>query len=596
MALLLLGPIAIMPGALNRFVFIKVALVAAGAAVAAFGPARGRLPRRVAIALGLGAAWLAIAALAGAAPLAQAVGLGPRYEGLAVLPVYLLAGWSGARILGPGRGAGAITWLGRLLAVAALCVGVVAVLETAGLRPLSSNVYRPGSLLGNASDLGAFAVLIAGPLGALALSSRDRLVQAGAVAALATVALSASRGALVGALAAAAVLILLARTRAQRVVLVGGLVGIGLLTLAVPLTRSRALGTSPLASKTVSGRFLLWGETVTLVARHPLLGVGPSGFVDAIVGEHNLTWQQQVGPANPPDSPHNWLLQAAVAGGIPLLLLALLVAAYTGYRGLRNAWPERSGRAPPLHAGLLAGLVGYGSALMFHLTSPGPTPLAAFFGGVLLATDAGPQLARARRYLPVAIGSLASLLAIALLAAAAAEIPLRLGVQALERGQLARGDHYFSLAKDLRPWDVEVAMTAGHAYAVLALDGVRSAAPYGQVWLNAARAELPGNEQIETDLATVAESQGHLRLAQRILVSELRVDRFNPQLLLRYGVVAAEQHQYRLAGKTFLEVSRIDPTSPAPWKDLSVLYGKEGLSRSAARASAMARRLLSSAG
>jgi hypothetical protein len=33
LAQLVLGPVAIMPGALNRFVFVKVALVAAGAAV-----------------------------------------------------------------------------------------------------------------------------------------------------------------------------------------------------------------------------------------------------------------------------------------------------------------------------------------------------------------------------------------------------------------------------------------------------------------------------------------------------------------------------------------------------------------------------------
>ena len=45
-----------------------------------------------------------------------------------------------------------MAWFLDWLAVTALLVGAEAVLETAGLRPLVSDVTRPGSLLGNASD------------------------------------------------------------------------------------------------------------------------------------------------------------------------------------------------------------------------------------------------------------------------------------------------------------------------------------------------------------------------------------------------------------------------------------------------------------
>ncbi|HVB26611.1 MAG TPA: O-antigen ligase family protein [Mycobacteriales bacterium] len=590
LGLLLLAPIAIMPGALNRFVFAKVAISAAGGGLALLGAGRGRWERRIGWLLAGGALLLLIAALHGAAPVVQLLGRGPRYEGVVVLAVYLLAGVAGARLLGPARAPGTAARLGRLLAVAAVCVAVLAVLEVAGWRPLSSNVSRPGSLLGNASDEGAFGVLIGGPLLALGVVTRDRWALTGAGAGLVTVALSGSRGALLGALVSAAVLFAVLSGRGQRIAIGCGLVGLAVLTLIVPASRSRTLGTSPLAGETVHGRLLLWRETLSLLGGHPVLGVGPSGFGDAIVAEHTLAWQQQIGPANPPDSPHDWVLQAAVAGGLPLALLALVMAALTGWRGWVAARREQAERAPPLVGGLLAGLAGYGAALLVHLSSPGPTSLAAVFGGALLArapTEASRSRWAHRSEVALPVG-LAAFLTVVLAAAAVAEIPLRAGIVAMTEGRLAVAARDFRLALDLRPWDVEVALTAGHAYAVAALAGQHGAAGAGTPWLRTALRWVPTSEQVRTDLAAVEEVQGNVAGAAALLDAALARDPDNPQLLLRRGVVAAELGADGPAERDFLLASRIDPLSPDPWSDLALLYGEEHRAADAARAAARA--------
>ena len=113
----------------------------------------------------------------------SSLGRPPRYEGAVALPVYLGAFVAGARLLGPRRAPGSTAWLLDGLAVAALAIGIEAALEAAGLRPLLSNVSRPGSLLGNASDQGAWALLALGPLAAVAIRLRGALHRAGAVGA-----------------------------------------------------------------------------------------------------------------------------------------------------------------------------------------------------------------------------------------------------------------------------------------------------------------------------------------------------------------------------------------------------------------------------
>ena len=588
-ALAMLGPVAIMPGALNRFVFVKVALVVVGCAAAfsASVVARGRLPRLVVVLMVAGGLMLLAAALASASPLSSILGRGPRYEGVFVLGGYALATAMGARLFGPQRSPVSANLAVRLLALAAIVVGIVAVFETLGLRPLSTDVARPGSLFGNASDEGAWAVLVLGPLAASALRDRNRWSVVGTLAAAVTVALSASRGALVAVFVVAIVLAIGEHSWRGRSTLAGGLCAVIGLAFAVPATAARVVGSSPLANATVHGRLSLWGETLRLIAHHPIFGVGPSGFEDAVVAEHTLGWQETVGPANPPDGPHSWPLQVLSAGGAVLMVVVLAVVVLLVIRGARAL------RAPVVDAlsmaGVVAGLAGYSVALLVHLTSPGPTCAAAVFAGALFAEPVTGR--HPLRWQRIGVVATARALVVVLVFAALAEIPLRAAIVAMEKGRISRAQADFHAARLLRPWDVEVDLAAGHAFAADALGGDPAAVGYGLSWLEPVGSRVPGSEQYAEDLAALREAAGNYAAAAALLENALRRDANNPLILLRLGVLDAEQGKPDAAERAFLQVTRITPASPDPWQDLAVLYTKLGRTADSARANARARQL-----
>ena len=529
LAALALSGTVFVPLALNRFVFAKLALAAAAIVLAFTVRPRGRLPRAAVALLLASAVVLMLATLTGQTPLGQLLGRSPRYEGVFVLPVYLGALLAGARLLGPGHARGSMAWFLRWLAVAAVAIGVEALAEAAGLRPLASDVARPGSLLGNASDEGAWALLALGPLANVALRVRGRLYAIGAIGAASALVCSGSRGALLGAGALAAVLAVLAPRPRLRVLIVGALAGVTLCAVALPASRSHVLGRSALARRTVTGRRLLWQETAQLLRASPVLGVGPSGYVDAIPRYNTRGYELAVGPANPPDSPHDWILQSAAAGGLLLALLAVALAALTLYKGARALAAQPTGGEAAAVAGMLAGLSGYAVALLFHFTSPGTTPLAALFAGALLAVrpksdSAISAVARAAR--SAAFGALALVLS----TAALAEIPLRSALVAAASGHFAAANEDFHIAEALRPWDLAIAAIAGHAYATLAGAGSANAARIGAGWSERDVAAFPHSVQALADAATLAAAGGERARSAALLARALRMDPNNPDL------------------------------------------------------------------
>jgi O-Antigen ligase len=552
LALLALSGCVFLPFALNRFVFPKLAVVAAGALLGTMAPARGRLPRVAITICAAGCALLLAAALTGATPAAQLLGRPPRYEGVPVLLVYLTVLAVGARILSADRAPGASAWWLRWLSVAALAIAVEAVLESVGLRPLASNVARPGSLFGNASDEGAWGVLALGPLTAVALRVGGRLRIAGALAGALIVVCSGSRGALLGAVTATLILVALTPRPGLRVLLMGGLAVIAIGVFALPETRARVTGESPLATQTARGRQLLWGETLRLVSNKPLLGVGPGGYLDAIPAYHDKAYERQVGPRNPPESPHNVVLQAADAGGIALAGLAIALAVLIGRAGLTTRRGQATGGEEALVIGMLAGLAGYGVTLLFFFTTPGSTPLAALMAGALLSeplterrsvkSSVSPPDSRGRaaaaRGLTVRLAGPAlriwqvvlALLVVILAAAAAAEIPQRSAITAVASDHFPAANKDFRLAHDLRPWDGNVDAVAAHAYATLVRDGIASAAPAGMPWSTQELSAYPDWVQALADGAAIDAGLGRLRSAKALLSRALARDPENPEL------------------------------------------------------------------
>lgn len=536
LALLAVGTVAFLPGALDRFVFLKVAVMAGGVALAFTVSPRNRLSPRIVMILCLGSVILLVATLREPAPLSALVGRSPRFEGIFILPVYVGGAAAGARLLGPNRAAGSTAWFMKWLAVAAVVVGVEAALELAGLRPLASSVSRPGSLLGNASDEGAWAVLVVGPLAAIAVTTRRWPYLVGTVAALVTLVASGSRGALLGVVVVALVLVALEPRRSIKLTVVAGLVLVAIFSFVAPATRARIVGTSPYSTETVTGRTLLWEETAHLVGDHLVLGVGASGFENAIPKYHNREWQLKVGAANPPDSPHNWVLQAASDGGLLLALLALALSVTVLLEGWGASRRQVNRGERAAAVGMLAGVSGYGVALLFHFTSPGTTPLAATFAGALVAVPLRSQGARDVERLKHLADTLRAVLfgalALLLVLAAWAEIPLRSAIEDAASGRLAAANHEFHLAQDLRPWDPSVAATAGHAFAVLATLGEPGAAVRASPWVATELRENPSGVVTLEDGAAIDDASGHLGSAASLLKNAQRLDPTNPNVLL----------------------------------------------------------------
>ncbi len=82
-----------------------------------------------------------------------------------------------------------------------------------------------------------------------------------------------------------------------------------------------------------SSRFGIWRDTIALIRRYPLAGVG--------WGEFNLAWTLTPSPHRPVaffDHTHNLVLQFAVELGLPLAAVVLGLLAWGLWRGARNAW------------------------------------------------------------------------------------------------------------------------------------------------------------------------------------------------------------------------------------------------------------------
>jgi len=254
-----------------------------------------------------------------------------------------------------------------LIVTAAVLIGAGASLAYAsaqylGLDPVPWGLdprERPFGTFGNPDMFGHFfAVVAAGAAAAAIVTERRTRVVAAvvAVAALAMVLVSGTRGALVadaGALFVLGALWVRAHGLRLSARLVVGVAG------AVMVAALGALASPPgqrLLSARVSDRFLLYETTLRVFGARPLLGWGPDGL--------GVVWPQFRGPNDETvwpqnflaiDQAHNWLLQtAATTGAIGFLALAATIAAVSW-----SLWRSGFERWRPASAALLASYITY---------------------------------------------------------------------------------------------------------------------------------------------------------------------------------------------------------------------------------------------
>ena len=618
--------LAFLPGGLFRFAWAKVVvvLIALGAGLLAGRanrPGGGLLPRSTTVLLGAGSVVLLIAALLSPSPAAALFGRWPRYEGGVVLAVYAATLVLGAKVLGGADSTSRWQVLHRALAVVSLPLAVICVLESAGLRPLGGAAdLRPGATLGNASDQGLVGVMIAGALALPSLQpgKSSWLLRTGCAAGILIAVLSGSRAALLGLVAVAIVCALgvfpASRTSKQSTTkspfwkgtaAVGGsLAGMALLVFLIPGARDRLF-----YGDTVTGRWLLWQQTLEMAWEKPWFGVGPSGFVDVFPGFQTQQWAVQTGGDFPPDSPHSWLLQALLSGGFPLLLLALFLAVST----LRTA-VVRIRSADGTHRntliGALAAVVGYGVGLLTGFTSPGTTPLAAFLcGGLLASTLVAPaprpetrksEKSKLRRWpqTPAARTAATASGALALVGglifavpAAAAEWPMAAGVSAAGNGNIAEAQRQFQAAQALRPWDSDTALLAAQAFAGPAAEGDPEAAARAVEWAKVSLARTPDSVEAGLALAIGQLNSGDIPEAKQQLDGLISRAPYTSGLYVQRGIAWFGLGQPEQSIADLRTAAGQSPSSPVPWQVLARVYQRVGQEGNAAQAQQEADRL-----
>ncbi|WP_104138093.1 O-antigen ligase family protein [Arthrobacter sp. ZGTC131] len=582
------------PGGLFRFVWIKLAVVILAVLAGLLSPLKARIPLLVQTATAACLVWIAVAMFLSDTPLASMAGRWPRYEGLLTLGVYVAVFPVGAKVLG-GDSSGPRWRILRLaLAAAAVVLFVVSLLEGTGLRPLGGATdVRPGATLGNATDQGLIGFVIAGVLSAGGSPERGWQVwlhRAGLIAAAAVAILSGSRAALAGLLIVAlfaSFMWMRSRSWTRLKIVAGALLaaaGVAAGVLLVPAARDRLL-----SAGTVDGRWLLWDRSLRLIDADPVFGVGPSGFVDALPAYLNEEWARSVGDSFAADSPHSWPLQALSAGGVPLLLLVLALAAVALLAVIRRIRGAESSDERRYLAVVLVTVAAYGIALLTHFTSIGTTALVAFLCGGLVGRDgavlpgsragmtATSAAGKLRSAAPRAAGLVLAAAGLAItVPAATAEWPMGAGVRALESGEIASAERSFQQARQLRPWDGDTALLAAQAFAGPATAGDQQAAQHAIEWGSLARERSPRSQEAGTALAIGYLYSGDPGAAKKLLDGLVREAPYSTGLYVHRGVAQFGLGQAAGGIADLERAAALDPGLETPWRILSNIHQRLG--------------------
>ncbi|MEK6227527.1 MAG: O-antigen ligase family protein [Chloroflexota bacterium] len=253
--------------------------------------------------------------------------------------------------------------------VASVLVIGYAWIQYFGLDPIAWSAdpgFRPFSTLGHPDHLGHYLSLLFGAAVGVAVVGGKTPISARAVAGLlclgvlATAAVIATRGTLLGIAATVAVLPfaqLRARAAGNRTVAAAALAVVASISILAGLVAFTPLGERTQAvegANSVASRLVVFGAAARMFLDRPLLGYGPDEFGIAFPRYREPENARVLGDAYQ-NSAHDWLLQAAATTGLAGVLAAVALAASSIVGLWKAAAPGRGVIAWPL---LLAS-VGY---------------------------------------------------------------------------------------------------------------------------------------------------------------------------------------------------------------------------------------------
>lgn len=466
----------------------------------------------------------------------QLLGRAPRYEGLVTAAAIIAVVWAAARTFGPSSAPRVRRTFLQTLAWTSFALAAVATFELTGARPFGVDIARPGALTGNATDQAIVGAMHTAVLGTVVVRAWRKglapriLIILGAAAGAVSVVTSASRGGLLALLVVLVWLTVLAvfgeRLLGLRFGVVMGVWAAVLLTvLALPMTRTRLLGQSPLSVETLSDRWLMWGTTWNLVLERPLLGYGPSGFMDAMTGAVGPDWYLRAEPGNILDSPHNLVMQVVgstglLGGAVGLACLGVVMVVST--RSLRHAEGAQLDFLLAAVPALAAGSIGF----LTHVSSPNITLMMAVCVGVLCVQ---PESVTAQWQTGVR-RTAAAALALFMVLSTVAEAMLYNGHRLAAQGAGESAQAAFESASLLRPWDIDIAVEASESLGRAARDGVPNALESATEWSESALESLPGSARVKENAGMLALVAGDTSSAQTQLSAAAKLAPADPRI------------------------------------------------------------------
>jgi O-antigen ligase len=551
-ALVAAVPVVVDPGGHHRFTalrfFVAAVVVVIGLAVA-LGQRRGAVDRRIVGAWMIVAAVSVVATVAGQDPLLSLFGDPVRLMGLVTVPLLV-----GAFLVGAAAGDDGPTVVTNALLAGGVVVVAVGLAQWAGVL---EHHGRPTSSLGNAGFLGAYLCLLVpvavarvrcgGPLG--------RASGALAVAAVALLALSGTRGAWIG--TAVGLATLFALDRRPRRVLVGGVLAVVAVGAVAALAVNRG---------TDRGRLDTWANTVPVITARPLAGWGPEGFRAAFAHTVSADWvRRYAGDGQIPDRAHNRFLDIAATTGLAGVAadVALLAAVALALRRGLTATRAEPQRWWPV-AGIAAALVAWLAQGLFLFDTFDLAVVAWVLVGAVVAAAPPPDLGVAGR--PVRGASAVLGLVVVALAATNLVADRRVqsasgqpGVVAIER--LVGAAHLRPRAFDTYVLARSVAVNSGD-----------------RAVLERAHGLLKGWDDPDVRFADADVLARLGRLTESAAVSgvALRAAPRNPAGLLRFGQSLYALHRFAEARPPLEAAYALSPRSAAPPLALGLLAFAEG--------------------
>lgn len=465
----------------GRGLVLGIAGLLAVAGATGIGVPRSREARAALLALVLAMLLIIAAAVAGG-PASAVFGVHGRCQGLA-------SGLAALVAFGVGLTSA------RHMRTFARAIALVLVLQSVVVFSQVLQGALPTGTIGNQVLAGGWlAIAVAVVIAATRAERRPvsaALWVAGAIGALALGAVG-SRGAWVGVVAGLTVAVLAARSTRVRVATVALVVFVIVGTLAGGGASLAKLDPGSLDEGSAASRFHIWRGTASMIADHPLLGVGTGRFL-YVFPTYQPVGHAQAEPGVRADQAHGLPLHTAAESGIPAALAACAFVALSLAAGLTRV---RQGDAAALIA--TAGLAAWAAQALFGISTIESDGLAFMFAGVLLARSGTAPMPRSGRF---ALGAAAAVLVAACAWYVSADALHLRGLDAFYAGEMQSA------------WDLETAATRRNPLVDSYRVGAADAAAYG------AASDAAALETLETGIGLEPMSYDLLLARARLLRS-----------------------------------------------------------------------------